>query len=124
MDILCKWHVIVKYMLNHDREEMFFPIMTCTFWINIVTQSVLYLSYFQFLDVNLSSYLSQTCIVAFYIATVALFYVAVKNKARYNKAEEWFKAFNSNDALIIKLLMGFFMLVSFVVLLFKALLSM
>ncbi|MBA6399844.1 hypothetical protein [Colwellia sp. BRX10-4] len=116
MEVLCKWHVIVKYILNHDSKEKFFPIMTCAFWLNIVIQSLLYITYINPNSVSLSSELPKILILAFFFFTIVLFYFAVKNDLRYQRAEAWFTSLSINTSRKIKVIVGTSMLLSFFVL--------
>ena len=62
MEVLCKWHVVVKYLLGHESQEKSFPIMTCAFWLNVVIQSLLFITYIEPNNVSLSSELPKILI--------------------------------------------------------------
>ena len=110
MDVLCKWHVIVKYILNHDAGERFFPIMTCAFWLSIVLQSIIYIAIINPFGIRLDSNLYEVVIVAFFFYTTALFHVAVKNELRYKKAEDWFINLNKCTSTKLKVWVSTLML--------------
>lgn len=113
MDVLCKWHVIVKYILNHDAGERFFPIMTCAFWLNIVLQSIIYIAIINPFGIRLDSNLYEVVIVAFFFSTTALFHVAAKNELRYKKAEDWFINLNNCTSTKLKVWVSTLMLLAF-----------
>ena len=113
MDVLCKWHVIVKYILNHDAGERFFPIMTCAFWLSIVLQSIIYIAIINPFGIKLDSNLYEVVIVAFFFSTTTLFHVAVKNEIRYKKAEDWFINLNNCTSTKLKVWVSTLMLLAF-----------
>jgi hypothetical protein len=113
MDVLCKWHVIVKYILNHDAGERFFPIMTCSFWLSIVLQSIIYIAIINPFGIRLDSNLYEVVIVAFFFYTTVLFHVAVKNELRYKKAEDWFINLNNCTSTKLKVWVSTLMLLAF-----------
>ncbi len=121
MEVLCKWHVIVKYILGHEAEEKFLPVMTCAFWLNIVIQSLLYIIYIEPNNVSLSSELPKILIIIFFFSSMGLLYFAVNNNRRYQVAEKWFTSLNESYAIQIKIIVGVVMLLSFFTLMVWAL---
>lgn len=121
MEILCKWHVIVKYILGHNSEEKFFPVMTCAFWLNVVTQSLLFIIYIEPNNISLSSEFSNILILSYFFSCIGFLYFAVNNNLRYQKAENWFASLNTASAIQIKLIIGAVMLFSFFMLMTWAL---
>ena len=116
MDVLCKWHVIVKYMLGHDANERFFPIMTCAFWLNIVLQSFVYITYINPQNISLESEEPKILIVAFFFCTIVLLSFAVKNGNRYQKAELWFSHLSVDVKISVKVIVALTMFTSFLAL--------
>ena len=121
MEVLCKWHVIVKYILGHNSEEKFFPVMTCAFWLNVVTQSLLFIIYIEPNNISLSSEFSNIFIFAYFFSCIGFLYLAVNNNLRYQAAENWFASLNTASAIQIKLIIGAVMLFSFFMLMTWAL---
>lgn len=121
MEVLCKWHVIVKYILGHESEEKFFPVMTCAFWLNVVIQSLLFITYIEPNNVSLSSVLPKILIIICFFSSIGLLYFAVNNNRRYQVAEKWFTSLNATYAIQIKIIVGVVMLLSFFTLMVWAL---
>jgi hypothetical protein len=120
MEVLCKWHVVVKYLLGHESQEKFFPIMTCAFWLNVVIQSLLFITYIEPNNVSLSSELPKILILVFFFSSICLLYFAVKNDLRYQKAEVWFTSLSINTSKQIKIVVGTIMFISFFLLMIWA----
>jgi hypothetical protein len=120
MEVLCKWHVVVKYLLGHESQEKFFPIMTCAFWLNVVIQSLLFITYIEPNNVSLSSELPKILILVFFFSSICLLYFAVKNDLRYQKAEVWFTSLSIKTSKQIKIVVGTIMFISFFLLMIWA----
>jgi len=94
LQTICRWHVVVKHLASHKKEERFFPNMFIASWLNIVGQSVFYLIYVRFpIDKNifvLDGNQLKVVIVCVALLTVYFLYTATKNTKRYDEAENWF----------------------------------
>ena len=121
MEVLCQWHVVVKYILGHGEKEKFFPIMTCAFWLNIVVQSLLYITYIEPNNVSLPSEFPKIFIIVFFFSSIGFLYFAVNNNRRYHEAEKWFINLSTASAKLIKTIVGSVMLLSFFILMVWAL---
>ena len=116
MDALCRWHVIVKYLLRHNPQELFFPVMTCAFWFNIVLQSLIYITVIDPIGIDLNKEFSEIVIVVFFFFTLGVLFISVNNKVRYQNAENWFINLNSKTSATVKLSVGTVMFLSFFIL--------
>ena len=125
---LCRAHVVLKYMLRHDKEERFFPVMTGAFWLNVVLQSAAYLIYIQLpsydSDTSLNNEFVKFAIVVFFFLSIALFYLGIKKGEEYAKAEDWFLDKSRKQKTLLKALSGSFMMVTFFGFLFCAIYQM
>lgn len=115
MEILCKWHVIVKYILGHDSKELFRPVIACAFWLNIVLQSLIHIAYIDPFGISINSEITEFVIIAFFLSTIGLLYVAIKNEPRYSKADKWFTSLNNDVSTKVKIAVGALMLLSFLI---------
>ncbi|TQF67817.1 hypothetical protein [Pseudoalteromonas luteoviolacea] len=91
---LCRIHVILKYMLRHNKEERFFPVMTGAFWLNVVLQSSTYFIYIQMPgyddSISLNNETVKLTIVLLFFLSVMLFYLGIRKEKEYKQAEHWF----------------------------------
>tara|TARA_Y100000034_G_scaffold136746_1_gene215395 strand:+ start:2769 stop:3116 length:348 start_codon:yes stop_codon:yes gene_type:complete len=115
-------------MLRHDKEEKFFPVMTGTFWLNVVLQSAAYLIYIQLPSydsrVSLNNELVKFAIVALFFLSIALFYFCINNAEVYAKAESWFLGKSKKQRTYIKVITGSVMIITFLGFLFCAIYQM
>ena len=122
---LCRVHVVLKYMLRHDKEERFFPVIAGAFWLNVVLQSALYLIYIQMPSydknsVSLNSETIKMAVVIVYFVLIGLFYFGIGKAGEYSKAENWFLEKTAEQKRVILVSTGFLMATTFLSLLFAA----
>ncbi|MDR6984307.1 hypothetical protein J2X32_002951 [Rheinheimera pacifica] len=121
---LCRVHVVLKYMLRHDKKERFFPVMTGAFWLNVVLQSSAYLIYTQMPSyddsISLNNEAVKLTIVLLFFASIVFFYLGIRKDKEYLKAERWFSNKSKEQRSFLLVSSGLFMALTFLGLLFAA----
>jgi hypothetical protein len=122
---LCRVHVIVKYMSHNKKEEHFFPVMFISFWLNIVCQSIFFLTYIyvcgrECIPDELPKSVTIT-IVSFFFLTEWSMSLVIRDESRYEEAEEWFLSKPKKEQKIIMRVTFIFMTTTFLALLIWAL---
>jgi len=101
LQMICRSHVVVKYMAHHKKEERFFPIIFISLWLTIVSQSVFYLIYTRLPNYDghfaFGDQKSKIIIGIMFFVIIAFLSWVTNNPTRYNQAEKWFNSKSSNN---------------------------
>lgn len=126
-EMICRFHVIVKYLGKHKSSEKFFPIMFISLWSNIIMQSISFLAYTYYFKnlIRIEFDYDVLKIGAVVIASLtALVIYRIVSGSIYAEAENWFKNKGKNEQSILIEGVGFFVFISFVLFLVWALYEM
>ncbi|WP_069946713.1 hypothetical protein [Microbulbifer aggregans] len=124
MKFISRWHVIVKYMLKHKREENFFPLMTCSYWFTVVVSSIIYLVLGNADVLHLKSDLVSIFGVVLFFGVIFIVHLSIRNIQTYDEAEVWYSLLSKNQKIGLNVVVASFMAVSFISLLTWAVVEM
>ncbi|TQV86339.1 hypothetical protein [Aliikangiella coralliicola] len=107
---ICKLHVIIKYVGGNSKSERYFPILFMAFWLNIVGQSFIYLTYLYFIKdlirVEISYATLKVIAIGIAILSVVVLYSLVNDDEIYGNAEDWFQSKDPGEKLRMKFALG------------------